>query len=242
MKNTIILSVLTCLLPAATQATGLAADELRFHVNSKAQVQVSTDAGFTWTGLNEYLNVENTTDLRYHLDSQSRLHYSTDAGFSWYILDETVRSRPELEAAEVMSMPIEKTRKDYPLFLHITGDGSAWVSLDGGYEWFRDETMDRQGHSTATPEIPADGSTMLRFQPHPLEGNAAAILAVREENLVALTLYDFNGRKVAVLAEGIFAAGEYRFPIETSALQRGVYSYSLQVGDTYEQGAVTVAR
>ena len=243
MKTTISYSlVVVCMVALLAIAPCNAAEQLRFHIDNQGVLHISDDAARSWQALDHYLNLENASGLRYHIDSKQRIHYSPDGGRSWAILGLKAENNDKSvdENSAFVGEPLEPYT--YPLFFHITGDGTAWISLDGGREWVREENMDREGHSSPAPEVPAPGSTMLRFQPHPLEGSAAAILTVQEENLVALTLYDFNGRKVAVLAEGIFAAGEHRFPIETSALQRGVYSYSLQVGDTYEQGAVTVAR
>jgi hypothetical protein len=76
---------------------------------------------------------------------------------------------------------------------------------------------------------PAQGTTTLRF----------ALAAPAE---VRLAVYDALGREVAVLVDGVLAAGSHAAVLDGASLPAGVYVYRLATGDRVQSGRLTVVR
>lgn len=97
---------------------------------------------------------------------------------------------------------------------------------------------------TATSDEPsAEPPAPLAVAPNPVAGRATARYELTEGAAVRLSVYDVQGREVAVLYEGVRPAGSYRTPFEPATLPAGVYLVHLQVdGRSVATQPVTVIR
>ena len=79
---------------------------------------------------------------------------------------------------------------------------------------------------------PTAGSTTFALgppAPNPVRGPAQIAYVVPRRSPVRLTLFDLQGRQVAVLAEGEHKAGRYVTQLNTRGLGAGLYFVRLQV-------------
>ncbi len=237
------LALSTCVVCAAS-----AANNVLTQVDSDGTLHFSVDGGYEWTSLSEHLGGIDPHNLRFYLDHEARLFYSTDGGYAWSQLQPADMNGLEIAASEVSTATgaVSPVNNRPPLILSVDRDGNAWLSFDGGYEWISEAEFERQSidNNPASDVVGHVGANdnILHFRPHPLEGNAAAILNLHERSQVRLALYDLQGREVAVLADGMMTAGEHNIPVDAEMLNQGVYSYSLQINQTVERGSVSVAR
>lgn len=79
--------------------------------------------------------------------------------------------------------------------------------------------------------------------PNPLQTTATVRYALPEAADVRLAVYDLAGREVAVLAEGVRAAGVHDAAFDARGLASGLYLYRLEVdGRVVETRSVTIAK
>lgn len=246
MYNSAFSAFVSCLILGMNFTAAIAADNVLTQIDSDGTLHLSMDGGYEWTTLNEYLGVAPQPKLSFFVDHTAGLFYSTDGGYEWDRVNNA--PEPDVEASAVSIATYTESISPYrpPLILSIDRDGNAWLSFDGGYEWISEAEFERQSIDNDSVQdvvgaVSQDGR-ILQFRPHPLHGNAAAILNLQERAQVKLTLYDLQGRKAAVLADGMLSAGEHNLPIDASLLEHGVYSYSLQIDQTVERGSISVAR
>jgi hypothetical protein len=78
--------------------------------------------------------------------------------------------------------------------------------------------------------------------PNPFSDQTTIRYQVTAKDQVSLKVYSTAGREVAVLADGMHAAGLYRKVFDGSGLESGVYYYRLQTGDRTETGRMMLIR
>ena len=78
--------------------------------------------------------------------------------------------------------------------------------------------------------------------PNPARDRAHLAYVLNEARVLRAVLYDAAGREVAVLHDGLQAAGAYALDFETAALAAGVYLVRLTDGTTAASRTVTVVR
>lgn len=71
---------------------------------------------------------------------------------------------------------------------------------------------------------------LLQSYPNPAHGQARIIYTLPENTAVSLNLFDLHGKLVSVLANGVRAKGTHTIHVNTAALARGVYYYTMQAG------------
>jgi hypothetical protein len=67
--------------------------------------------------------------------------------------------------------------------------------------------------------------------PNPFAGHTTIPFVLAQDGHVRLELFDLLGRRVAMLADGDFAAGRHEARVDASALPSGAYVYRLSAGD-----------
>ena len=78
--------------------------------------------------------------------------------------------------------------------------------------------------------------------PNPFSDQTTIRYQVNAREHASLKVYSAAGKEVAILAEGIHAAGLYRKVFDGSSLGSGVYYYRLQTGDRTETGRMMLVR
>jgi len=95
----------------------------------------------------------------------------------------------------------------------------------------------------ATEASTPEGTFRLEsVYPNPLASQATIGFALPTAQDVRLAVYDVLGREVAVLADGVRAAGEQSVAFDASALPNGVYLVRLEAGTVRLVERVTVVR
>jgi hypothetical protein len=78
--------------------------------------------------------------------------------------------------------------------------------------------------------------------PNPFNAQATISFSVSAEDWVTLKIYDVVGQEVARLAEGRFAAGDYRREFSGGGLSSGIYMAELTLGDRRELRKLVLLR
>jgi len=89
------------------------------------------------------------------------------------------------------------------------------------------------------PEAPAPTRLTLTAGPNPFRSRTTFRLTLPEAGPATLAVYDVLGREVALLHDGLLAAGAHAFAWDASALPAGVYLARLRLGDRAEAVRVT---
>ena len=72
--------------------------------------------------------------------------------------------------------------------------------------------------------------TLSQNYPNPFNPSTTINFAIPQAADVTLRVFDVNGREVAVVAQGGFAAGSHTLVFDASDLPSGLYSYRLESG------------
>jgi hypothetical protein len=100
---------------------------------------------------------------------------------------------------------------------------------------------------TEPPDLFASAATTaeaaaVQVSPNPARAQAAFRFTLDAAADVRLVIYDALGREVAVLVDGVAAAGPHEAALATASLPAGVYVYRLVVNGEVEVGRLTVVR
>jgi hypothetical protein len=111
------------------------------------------------------------------------------------------------------------------------------------------EAVEPSGHAERFgPVEAAAGGTRPRafalaaIAPNPVRDAAAVTFALPKSCHTTLALFDVAGRRVATPVDADMAPGEYRVPIDASALPAGVYIYRLTAGEFAAAKRMVVAK
>jgi hypothetical protein len=129
----------------------------------------------------------------------------------------------------------------------VSGDGSTlvgeWADLYGGWGYYK-VTFD-----TTSPviEMPAAVSRLTRVHPNPFNPMTTVEFALERGQDVTVAVYDLKGRKVAVLADRKFAAGDHSITWQGKDLQgrqvsSGSYIVRLDTSTGADQRTVTLLK
>ena len=87
-----------------------------------------------------------------------------------------------------------------------------------------------------------DGFGLAQSAPNPAADQAAITFALGAPRTATLEVFNTLGQRVALVADGDFAAGEHTVTFDTSSLAAGVYVYRLSAGDFAATRRMTVVR
>ena len=110
----------------------------------------------------------------------------------------------------------------------------GWTALDQmGY---------LSGSAVPAEEGPAATAFALAVGPNPTRADATVRFTLARAQRVRLAVFDALGRRVAVLAEGPFAAGPATVAVPTATLPTGVYIVRLDGEDGAAARQISVVR
>ncbi len=86
-----------------------------------------------------------------------------------------------------------------------------------------------------TVSVETQTATPLRFDlgqnyPNPFNPTTSIALEIPQSEHILLEVMDILGRRVAVIHEGVLAAGRYRFEFQARDLASGTYFYRVRAG------------
>jgi len=129
----------------------------------------------------------------------------------------------------------------------VSGDGSTlvgeWTDLYGGWGYYK-VTFD-----TTSPvmEMPAAGSHLTRVHPNPFNPTTTVEFTLERGQMATVAVYDLRGRKVAVLADREFPAGDHGITWQGRdrngrLAASGSYIVRLETEDGADQQVVTLLK
>jgi hypothetical protein len=117
----------------------------------------------------------------------------------------------------------------------------------GQERWYRLSGVQRGGHPFTFGPISASAQgavtsfALSPLSPNPTTGSSLITFAIPMSTRVRLTLTDVQGRKVAVLADGVREAGRFTAALDASDLSVGIYFLRLEAkGVTLSRRLVVV--
>jgi hypothetical protein len=151
----------------------------------------------------------------------------------------------------VYEVAIDLSANPYPVSGGMTLGFSLWVTDPGnfyGYHygnagewpagslWEAAETLGglKLAEETGLSEPSAGGPESFSLgqnYPNPFNPTTTIQFRVKEPCRVTLKVYDALGKEVAVLADGMVAAGSHSVRFDASGLPAGIYVYKIQMGD-----------
>ncbi|HLT45844.1 MAG TPA: T9SS type A sorting domain-containing protein, partial [Rubricoccaceae bacterium] len=82
----------------------------------------------------------------------------------------------------------------------------------------------------------------LEVRPNPFRGKATVTLTLARPSEVEVAVYDVLGRRVAVLAGGVYGAGRHVLTLDGTDLPAGVYVVRASAGGVVAAHTVTLLR
>lgn len=137
-----------------------------------------------------------------------------------------------------------------PVSAVFAGDRLAIVDLgvlEPGIDLFQSGTgkvwlLVRTGGVSSEDDAQALGTRLGAVAPNPASGRASVAFRLAQAADVRLSVFDVLGREVAVLAQGVQAAGDHSASVETAALPAGVYVVRLSADGRTQTRRLTVVR
>jgi hypothetical protein len=170
------------------------------------------------------------TIYAYHTTNEEYSVFRTvDGGETWENLGPVWVEWPA-EAREITVGP------DGRLYAACSGGGFA--GYDGGV--FR--TTEPVVTVASEPEASGSLKTELEVYPNPMTGRATVTLALTAPAEVRAAVFDVLGREVAVLHDGLLAAGTHRLAFDGARLPAGVYLVRVESGSDRLTERITLLR
>jgi hypothetical protein len=110
-------------------------------------------------------------------------------------------------------------------------------AASGGRWWYRLSGVRSDGHLFTFGPISADAQedvtafALARLSPNPSDGQSQVTFSIPTRTRVRLTVTDVQGREVAVLSDGVRAAGRYAAMLDASDLRAGIYFVRMQAAN-----------
>lgn len=97
--------------------------------------------------------------------------------------------------------------------------------------------------TTAVDDVPLAAPVSLAPNaPNPFRGTTTIAFGLPDARHVSLRVYDLAGREVAILADGVMAAGRHELRFDARGLLHGVYFYTLRAGPIVESRKMLIVR
>ena len=153
------------------------------------------------------------------------------AGLPVVLVDLATGTETDVRTRSSVTLDLSTRSAHEEIPLHDLADGSA--------------AADRFVLRIGTPRVSAEGAVtevvLEPVAPNPSSGSARVAFALPEAGSVRLTVVDVRGREVALLAEGLWAAGRHETRLG-AALAAGVYVVRLEAGGTVVTRQAVVVR
>lgn len=180
-----------------------------------ASIMTTSNAGVNWTtvagapGTGNFGGITGVGTNYWSVRSSNLIYRSTNGGANW--------------TTEYTAPTPGNT------FAHITRarTGSRlWAVRSGGLISKSDGVV---GITPVSGEVPSDYKLSQNY-PNPFNPSTNIQFAVPVNGLVKLTVYDALGREISTLVNEVKAAGTYNVDFNASALNSGVYFYTIESG------------
>ena len=166
----------------------------------------STDKGNSWSRI-DGKNFDTVTCIA--VTSIGEIAAGTNRGL--WVLDSSKRNWSKVQFGHYPDLYIGA--------LDVSKTDDFYVGTYGASIWLGS----RHYSTTVRADVPYP---VMKISPNPASERMTVDLDVPEESKISLELYDMLGRKVEVVAEGIYS-GEHKLTLNTSNLSSGIYTVVL---------------
>ena len=232
------------------------------NLSSLPSIDSGSDVSFSPPDDDDWiLLLENEGSLPVQLTAFEALTSGDAITLKWNTSSETNNAGFEIERAVVSSVesPERPDRDAIPWqkIAFVEGHGSTTEAQN--YEYvdavdplvssvflYRLKQIDFDGRFEYSEEIEvtllAPQGAALSNYPNPFNPNTTIHFAIPLDAEVNLKVYDASGREVRTLVRGYRPAGWHEVQFDASELPSGVYFYTLQAGDIYENHSMTLLK
>lgn len=178
-----------------------------------------------------------------------------DPGMKWIgLLADAAYAYPDASEGSpvygdaTLQLQVGQTEGEFGLGYFLTDDAFSVEEVLELWEHGAADTLMGQMITVLPATSAEEAAQPARFAlgqgfPNPLASAATIRYTLAEAAPVRLAVFDVAGREVAVLAEGVRAAGEHEARFEADGLPSGLYLYRLEAeGRVVETRSLTVAR
>jgi len=140
---------------------------------------------------------------------------------------------------------VEKIRARTASSEYVWTDRSTPAESERLFYRIRSVYVDDSETFSPVLELTLDGTGPFRLDqsyPNPTAGVARIGYSLPETATVTIRLFDLLGREVAVLANGLEAAGNHEVAFDSASLPVGMYVYRLEAGGASQTRKLTVLR
>jgi len=196
-------------------ADACVSDPNTVYINGSQKFFRSTDAGSTWQAVYEGLpyqpsRIVYTQGILYTV-YESSVYKSENGGYNW--------------SGSGFSVPVGAFLNS----ISATDRNTCWVVGDRGMI-FRNLNSSTIGIDPSQNELP-ENFVLHQNYPNPFNPVTKISYEITKPGLVAISIYDITGKKVAELVNQVLAPGKYTADFDGSHLSSGVYFYRLQAGE-----------
>jgi DNA-binding beta-propeller fold protein YncE len=125
----------------------------------------------------------------------------------------------------------------------VDGSGTAIVYADlYTYVAGISTSIGQRTSSAAGEEEVPDGVALYRNYPNPFNPTTLIGYRIEVSGHVLLEVFDMTGRRVAVLVDGVQAAGQHEIAFDATSLPSGSYVYRLRTGNASLSGTMTLVK
>lgn len=169
-----------------------------------------------------------------------RMYATTDGGETWTPFGKVPKARVGGNSPPAILVSATAVGPDGRFYTGLTRPGQEKI-----WQWKTQERVSDMirravaSESSPAPEAPHLG---VSVRPNPAGGRAEVVLTLAEAQPVRVSVFDVQGREVAVLFDGSAAVGERRLGVDTSGWPAGIYVVRASTGTQSASARLVVAR
>lgn len=146
-----------------------------------------------------------------------------------------------------LDLPLGSVKKDDSVFIRPSTDSMFDLALghhtfepDGWGRWTGAETD--AIHEIAEYQVESPTKFSIDTYPNPFNPTTQIRFTLPESGVTNLKIYDILGRQVAVIVNGLLAAGEHQFTFDATGLPSGLYLYKIESGGQALSGKMLLVK
>jgi hypothetical protein len=134
------------------------------------------------------------------------------------------------------TITLPPSQKENPPHFYRKGNGTLYVSFDGGHKW------NKVGQTILEDKEMITSAKFVTISPNPMKFNGVITLNLQETGAVEIVLMTVEGKLLRTIVSGTFNAGTRSWDIDTSQLVSGVYICSITVAGKTTRSLFTVQK
>jgi hypothetical protein len=87
-----------------------------------------------------------------------------------------------------------------------------------------------------------ENQLLFNISPNPSSELSTIILKLTKREMISLNIFDLNGKRIEILADNFFEAGEHKIELNTNKLNAGIYFLKLKAGEFLKTEKLIIAK